>query len=54
MKPVEAEQHLADMLSTFTAGSVLHLRTEAVRKAAAVGTLFTASVGMDAVWPGRR
>ena len=69
MKADEAKQHLADMLTALTAGSVLHLLAEVLREVAAageldaeaaeglrdaVGTLFVVGVGIDAVRHGRR
>ena len=69
MTTVEAKQHLADMLTAFTAGSVLHLLAEVLRESAAigeldaeateglrdaVGALFVVGVGIDAVRHGQR
>jgi hypothetical protein len=58
----QAKQLLSDLLSRFTAGSILHLLAEVLRDRSgdqnaqplrdAIGTLFVLGVGLNSVWPG--
>ena len=66
MDEVQAKQMLRDMLTRFTAGSILHLLAEVLKDSAdeqdeaataamrdAAGALFVLGIGLNAVWPGR-
>ena len=66
MTETQAKQLLGDLLTRYTAGSILHLLAEVLKDSAgeldeataeavrdAVGALFVLGVGLNAVWPGR-
>ena len=66
MNEAQAKQLLRDLLTRFTAGSILHLLAEVLKDQAgeqdettheavrdALGALFVLGVGLNAVWAGR-
>jgi hypothetical protein len=62
MDEQHAKQQLAELLSRFTAGSILHLLAEVLRDQAgdqdaqplrdAIGALYVLGLGLDALTPG--